>query len=260
MQRWAAKFPQVVWLCVCVESMDVARRFERNGGTALNVCVDRDMPQFPAQLGCQGFVVLDSRRRVVTTKSRAFLDDGDGAFRHVEGLIGESITASRVPIQVNAKIRLARLRTDSLNGVEGRVANDDGGDRVTVRLDDDRVIAVKPDNLLRVGDLGSVDHADMDADHAALVRAIQDAYASPHNLAALRDEFRDHAKREEALLAQHLKGGRFSALDSHVADHARILKLAEVDDDDDLFHKVRIFASAIYDHAEKFDALYAGVL
>lgn len=238
--------------------MEVARRFERNGGTAINVLIE-ESPDFPAQLGCQGFVVLDSRRRVVTTKSRAFLDDGEGAFRNVEQLVGASLTASRAPITPNVRVRLAGLQTAGLNGVEGHVADDDGGDRVTIKLDDDRTIAVKPDNLLRVGDLGSVDHADMDADHAALVDAIEDAYAFPHKLAALRDAFRDHAEREEALLAEHFGGGRFSALNSHVADHARIHKLADVDDDD-LARKVRVFASAIYDHAEKFDALYAGAL
>ena len=81
-------------------------------------------------------------------------------------------------------------------------------------------------------------------------------------LVAVRSEFNEHSKNEEALL-QSLgfggDGGALSALKSHSDDHSRIVALV----DDILktgslsFSDVNKVVGAIHQHAERFDVLYA---
>ena len=103
------------------------------------------------------------------------------------------------------------------------------------------------------------------------------------DLAALRDEFLQHASREEALIRRtenEARGGgggggggdgsfppsSFEASASHAADHARIAGLADVaaalagSDGRVPGASVRGVCRAILEHAATYDALYAGTL
>lgn len=271
MERWASVVHGAVFVCLCVEGLAVASDFGRRFmGTTVNGYLEAgDTVKFPAQLGCQGFLVI-AEGRFVATRTRAWTQVREDAFDDVERLlkplVGDS-TAARRGLAHTGRVRLHGLqRAAELNGLEGVVVEAAASaDRVSIKLDrDGTFLAVKPCNLLRVGPLDSVGHAAMDEDHDDLVAKIEAAYATPttDTILALRQTFADHAAREEALLAAAQGGRAFSALDSHAADHARILDLAHTAaiSQEVSLQAVQVVANAIYDHAAAFDALYAGKL
>mmetsp|Transcript_627 Transcript_627/g.1811 ORF Transcript_627/g.1811 Transcript_627/m.1811 type:complete len:347 (-) Transcript_627:60-1100(-) len=95
MNRWAAggKY-DCHFLCICVlgdrSAIPLAR--EMSQGSKLTHCVnafvdnENDLPTY-GQLGCQGFIILDSDLQVVTTGTSAFMQVRNLAFSHVEALL-----------------------------------------------------------------------------------------------------------------------------------------------------------------------------
>ena len=93
MAKWDIIYAGTVsFICICVENLSTALQFGQNHtGTCINAFIrPEDMPSFPVQLGCSGFVVLDSHGGIVTTRSSPrFLDAEQRAFRSVERLLAE---------------------------------------------------------------------------------------------------------------------------------------------------------------------------
>jgi len=83
MELWQQKYgDSATMLCCCVEGKRVAMRF--GGRYCLNGFLEDDGPSFPAQLGCQGFVVLDADSRFVTLRTKAWNQYRDEAYQEVE--------------------------------------------------------------------------------------------------------------------------------------------------------------------------------
>lgn len=247
------------------------------GKYSTNVYVEgrEDMPRFPAQLGCQGFAVLDSEHRFMTIRTKAWTQVRDEAFREVEQVLGglcsknssannseESKSQQPVTsIPVGCVVELGGLRkAQELNGQVGTVKDIRDG-RLIVSLETgEKDVLVLETNLVRTGSLAPVDHEEMDDEHANLTRLVKDACHSltRSHILAVRDAFADHAGHEERLLAAIDKGSEFSTMKSHSADHARILQLADEAASAQTFDALRIMVNAIYDHADNFDTQYAG--
>ena len=162
--------------CISVDGQPerCAREFQKlffstGDNAATNCFIDNqeDFPTFPAQLGCQGFIVLDHRSHFVTLRSMpVFLEARGGAFRAVERLLAPLIEAAKksstaaAPREGRAVV-LTNLGNAELNGARAVELPDEEAPpgRVAVRLGDGRVVAVKTTNLLAAD-------ADADADAA----------------------------------------------------------------------------------------------
>mmetsp|Transcript_17359 Transcript_17359/g.56822 ORF Transcript_17359/g.56822 Transcript_17359/m.56822 type:complete len:382 (-) Transcript_17359:245-1390(-) len=152
MERWASSAAfggLATFMCISVDAdpEGTCRMFQQmfHLKASVNVFVAPGAgPQFPAQLGCQGFVILDAGGRLVTTcTTPAFLQAGPGAFRAVEASLARVAPALATISGVAAEPELNGMRVEVLPGVEvpeGRVA---------VRLTDGRVVALKAENVTR---------------------------------------------------------------------------------------------------------------
>mmetsp|Transcript_12507 Transcript_12507/g.13919 ORF Transcript_12507/g.13919 Transcript_12507/m.13919 type:complete len:151 (+) Transcript_12507:501-953(+) len=92
MESWAASFGDAVrFLCICVESKQVAQNFGEmfQFRNVINGIIPSNqyMPHGYGQLGCSGFIVVDTKGNFLSKKTTAFLDRGDGAFRDLENLL-----------------------------------------------------------------------------------------------------------------------------------------------------------------------------
>lgn len=94
------------FLCICVLGDRNASSLAREMGkeSQLTHCVNgfidnqAGMPQY-GQLGCQGFIVLDSKHQVVSRSTSPFMQVREMAFKHVEALIA-ALCAGRPPPKV----------------------------------------------------------------------------------------------------------------------------------------------------------------
>mmetsp|Transcript_118619 Transcript_118619/g.186148 ORF Transcript_118619/g.186148 Transcript_118619/m.186148 type:complete len:364 (-) Transcript_118619:106-1197(-) len=94
------------FLCICVlgdrNAVSLAKEMGKESGLThcVNGFIDNQagMPQY-GQLGCQGFIVLDSQHRVVSSATSPFMQVRDIAFKHVEALIA-ALCAGRAPPRV----------------------------------------------------------------------------------------------------------------------------------------------------------------
>ena len=230
--KWAREYgDSVTFLCISVEGLDVCHYFAKFVGASINATILPDeVPPFPIQLGCSGFVVIDETGNVVVTRSSpSFLDAGEDAFRAVEKLLSEL----GIPI----------LRKSE--------------------QDEKSPVILKP--LPHVGhcEMDS-EHAEIDKCLAYLVETpTQDA------IIALRRVMVSHFSHEEALLREmdfgQPQGGALSAYDSHASDHARIIK--EVDaalgqPTEGMLPRGMIsrLAAMIYQHGARFDSLYSSIV
>jgi hypothetical protein len=127
MDDWAREHGEYAnFICVCVQGAD-------NGGAQmaqamgkqmkLRNCVngfiehDEHMPSY-GQLGCGGFIILDSEHRLVAKKTSAFMEVRELAFKHVETVI--TCIQENEPIPAvcpgnYCRLRNLKSRTD-LNG------------------------------------------------------------------------------------------------------------------------------------------------
>ena len=224
-------------MCLCVESIDIARWFRQYTGSSMNALIDREnLPNFHVQLGCSGFVIIDEDGKFITTKSKAFLDYGDMAFNDVEVLLRENTSAFPGGNNIsNGQLFLPSIQNNS-------------SETITT-------------SLPKVG------HEDMDEEHEEIIRYLK-ALAQEKSKTALKSlllEFRAHSEHEEQLMFKLGFGSRkeeLSPLRSHADDHGRIIRLM------DLVLSQSVIASsdvvkidqAIHLHAERFDTLYAEVL
>mmetsp|Transcript_26439 Transcript_26439/g.79297 ORF Transcript_26439/g.79297 Transcript_26439/m.79297 type:complete len:297 (+) Transcript_26439:367-1257(+) len=278
MNDWQGRYGDAaLFLCVCVESLRVAQQFASMFLSKAGNCLVEgpDIPQMPAQLGCSGFVVVDPAGNLVTTKTQAFLERDEGAFRDVEArlapLLGDGLAAGTAVV-------LEGLSQAAWNGKRGVVRPTPrdlaAQGRVAVSVDG-KVLSLKRANVARAGaapakkhkaEMASVGHKQMDAEHASVAEMLEALKASKAraDLKAARDEFREHSLHEEELMVKAGFGGdpedALSAQASHRRDHARIVALADkaLDSGRAIIPTEAIegFCDAIYRHTKNFDALY----
>jgi len=95
MNKWAASGKyDCNFLCVCVLGDRTAVSLAKNMGSQMRLthCVNGfidnqdDLPSY-GQLGCQGFIILDAKHKVISTGTSPFMEVKDLAFKHVETLI-----------------------------------------------------------------------------------------------------------------------------------------------------------------------------
>ena len=170
MNHWSTKYNNTIFLCICVESLDIARWFRQFTGMSMNALLDRDnLPNFRVQLGCSGFVIIDQDGRFVTTKSKAFLDYGPNAFDDVEMLLREHTSAFG----------------DSSHG------------RVTPTMNNSSASGA-------ITSLPKVGNEDMDKEHETLIHYLKilSQEKSKNALKTLQLEFKEHSQHEEQLMSK----------------------------------------------------------
>lgn len=242
MNTWSTKLgSSAQFLCICVETMKIAVLFRQFTGTSMNALMDPSAPPtFPAQLGCQGFVIIDAEGKFITTRSASFLELSDAAFLDVERKLLEA-----------GQAQLSSLSPDTV------VFQPSSATRDSSPSESKETFPAELYSLPRVG------YADMDAEHEKITAALSDLLKAPSlkKMEIVKNEFYEHSESEEALLEKlgFGDGGALSALKSHADDHARIIALM----DDALKNAslspvvINTVVAAIYQHVEKFDILYA---
>jgi hypothetical protein len=199
MEHWARSLPTVQFLCVCVDALGVALQFERmfQFQSVVNAHIPSRgyMPVGYGQLGCSGFIVVDTKGNFISRKTKPYLQYDVAAFHHVEQLLenylGEELRSA--PAEKKKKPSL------------------------------DTVVPAPP----------SVGIDSMDQEHERCADALTQLLRTPSETTLLQalQELQSHFDHEEALMKEHGFGGgddgsSFSALHSHVSDHNKILNMA----------------------------------
>jgi hypothetical protein len=114
----------------------------------------QDMPKW-GQLGCNGFIVLDSELQVVARRTSAFLEVRALAFSHVEALLQSLVAGRDLPAVCPGQVaRLTGLQQTAFNGKPALClrAADQETPRYLVQLLDAtrKQLSVKPENLTLV--------------------------------------------------------------------------------------------------------------
>jgi len=189
MVAWAAeaRFKKAGFFCICVDRKDpsgTAKEFREHYFAAAPESLvngyidsDEDFPNFDAQLGCQGFIIFNSKHEIVENSSLPYLAHRERAFRRLEyqllGLLGTGTLPADNPIgaPIGQLVKIKGIESDpdgSLNGLQGEVDGSEvsgayivivGGERKRVRpanLEDATGAPVgKSMRLTGVGDLWS---------------------------------------------------------------------------------------------------------
>jgi hemerythrin len=243
MEIWAEMHgnEDVQFLCVCVESLQVARQFANmfHFQHALNAYIParQYFPRGYGQLGCSGFIVADARGNFVSRKTRAYLQYGDQAFAHVEQLLDEQ------------RRKTQQHRATAASSIAAATAARPGGPAVvatTTAMKRETVISCTTctpasssttttdnniDNVDYYSPPPSVGVDSMDDEHEACAAALKELFLRRTRAALQRviQVLEQHFAHEEALMVQHGFGGdgvsEFSALRSHIKDHQRILQI-----------------------------------
>jgi hypothetical protein len=95
METWAKAIPQVQFLCICVDNIQVATAFHYMIQFQHVVNAVISSKQFRmygyGQLGCFGFVVIDKDGHFVSLKTKAYLECGKHAFKHVDAILATTL-------------------------------------------------------------------------------------------------------------------------------------------------------------------------
>lgn len=211
----------------------------------MNALIDRENPpNFPVQLGCSGFVMIDENGYFITTKSDAFLEYGDRAFYYAEEMLRENCASFRE----NSNLEQNNVNEEKKSTSE---PNETELDYASIRKA-----------------LPAVGHDEMDREHEIIVECLN-RLAKEKSKRALQkviSEFSEHSENEEQLLSQlGFTGGELSAFNSHAKDHKRIIGLMNSVLENTTASSIAISDIAkinevIHVHAERFDTLYAEVL
>mmetsp|Transcript_2287 Transcript_2287/g.3257 ORF Transcript_2287/g.3257 Transcript_2287/m.3257 type:complete len:230 (-) Transcript_2287:415-1104(-) len=214
MEAWARTIPNVQFICVCVESKQVATSFHRmfNFQKVINGYIPSRgyMPRGYGQLGCSGFIVSDREGCFVSRKTAAYLDIGEAAFEYVESLLVPLIAA---PI---AKTTSANDKSSSKS---------------------------KGDPKAKVEAPASVGVDSMDDEHKECTNSFNKVIQNPskENMRELYGILKSHFDHEEEVMKKYFGNGTengqhsssstaqpssFSSLTSHMKDHQRMLSIA----------------------------------
>lgn len=215
MERWAKSIPEAQFLCICVESKQVAIAFHRmfQFENVVNGYIPSRgyMPVGYGQLGCSGFIVSDKDGYFVSRKTDAYLQYGDEAFKHVEALL-----ADLIPTEEN----------DS--GATGMIVP-------TSESDQESSSHSASTRNKKIEAPASVGVDSMDDEHKECTDSFNKVIENPSscNMQTLIDTLKSHFDHEEELMlrfSEESKTGTsssFSSLESHKMDHQRIIRLGE---------------------------------
>lgn len=236
----------VRFLCVCVESAQVAMMFHQMfdfGKVDINddslSLVNGYIPSRPympvgyGQLGCSGFVISDADGNFVSRKTAAYLQYGESAFRHVESLLQDLIPSQSPSTQKNKKkndvvpptnVVMDREEKDknkkrkNCDGTKNKAAKSSSSSSPTSTM-----------TMMQPPESVGVDA--MDDEHKICTDSFNRAMKDPtfENLEELHDILKCHFDHEEELIEKYSSSSSsstFSALNSHRLDHQRILKIA----------------------------------
>lgn len=236
MESWAKQIPSAQFLCVCVESAQVAMAFHSmfQLDHVVNCYIPgRDyMPVGYGQLGCSGFIISDGFGCFVSRKTKRFLDYGEEAFRHVEDILRPMLVSVSVETSVveEKKQEEKEQKNDTII-IDGRVQ-------------------LPP----------SVGVDTMDDEHKECTDSFNKLLKNPTpaNMKHLHQILQTHFQHEEELLQEYSNGNNtkersesksndkcescdcskpsststpstFSSINSHTSDHERILRMAEAE-------------------------------
>ena len=244
MQAWRRAFPETEarFVCVCVDGRPeaTAREFQRLyfDRDMVNAFIDSrdDFPRFQTQLGCQGLVVVDAEGCFATRRSPAFLDHRNAAFEVVENALHALAMRARATDG-------AEFQTDSRTTRDGaaRGADDCTDDekkriaRFATNACGETAEDLDDETGFAFAKLPTVDHPDMDSEHADIERLMRLALdtRAARDVRNLTEVFREHAAAEEALLRDAEDAASsidtqstphsFRASSSHAADHERVI-------------------------------------
>ncbi|CAE8585000.1 unnamed protein product [Polarella glacialis] len=164
MVAWArgGQFANTCFMCVCVDpnALGTAKEFSQlyfasAPESLVNGYIDgrEDFPKFQAQLGCQGFIIFNSKHQIVAPSTLPWMQHRDGAFRDVEGKIGQLLDAAAPQNPLNAPVgqhvRVVGLTSTAgmeLNGQIGEVVGSQDTGRFLVKLTGGDK-AFRPENL-----------------------------------------------------------------------------------------------------------------
>lgn len=178
------------------------------------------MPVGYGQLGCSGFIVSDKDGCFLSKKTMAYLQFGEAAFNYVESLLAPHI--------------------EQVQGVIDLTSEDDHDEKEEKKEEEHNKIV---DEKQRVEMPASVGVTAMDDEHQECTDSFNQVIENPNaeNLKHLSEVLTCHFAHEEELMRQFLKKAKksnsssssnsnssissFSALDSHIMDHKRILNI-----------------------------------
>jgi len=201
MEAWARLYGEAVqFLCVCVESMEVALAFSQmfDFKAAVNSYIPERsyMPVGFGQLGCSGFIISDSSGCFVSRKTAAYLSYGVGAFENLEKILADELNVVKPSPQEPSTVLKAEI-----------------------------------DTIQRLELPSSLGIESMDNEHYACTVVLNDLLQDPilKNLRVALEVLESHFSDEEELMKKHGFGGdpksSFSPLASHCKDHERILNM-----------------------------------
>jgi len=256
MDIWARVYAgQVRFVCVGCAGGDLAVRFGEE--LQLRDCVISAATRSPSwgQLGCSGFIVLDSDLRVLSRKTSAYLEVREQAFRDLEAVLAEFISGIELPhamaLKGRAEQHAGMAAVDADSASEGAAHGE----------------------ITPLAPLDSVLVAELDAEHDACASALE-RLAEERSAAALGAviaAYQTHFAHEEALLDEHVfhhaassEAGGFSASagarTSHWADHARLLRDLEAEAARSKSCPAEFIDKTLRDferHASQYDGSYA---
>lgn len=223
MESWASgmykRNPNIQFATICVESKEVAVAFHNmfQFQNVINGYIPSRfyLPVGYGQLGCSGFIVSDAQGCFVSKKTKAFLQFGEDAFRHVEEIL--EILNPRVVLEDG----------ESGNSDEKKQQEEDAISISSTKVEEQEVDLKK-----KIEPPSSVGVDSMDDEHRECTNSFNAAISNPcpDTLFFLFNVLRAHFEHEESLMQQHLsKVSSFSALDSHIMDHEQILNIAKVE-------------------------------
>lgn len=139
---WAAeaRYRKAAFLCICVDRKNplaTAKEFREHYFTGapeslINGYIDgnEDFPNFDAQLGCQGFIVFNSKHEIVENSSLPWLAHREGAFRRLERQLSKLLGSGALPSDnpsgapIGQLVKIKGIVSDpdgSLTGHQGQV-------------------------------------------------------------------------------------------------------------------------------------------
>jgi hemerythrin len=243
----------VQYLCVCVESLHVARQFQVmfHFTHVVNAYIPsrQYMPRGYGQLGCSGFIVVDARGHFISRQTKSYLQYGNDAFYHVEQLLDEqrrkvaaaaatsSSSAAAAAAAPEQRLRMVGRNDEIAAATAAAAAAATSAKGATCPMSA-AATESKNDNDNNTTDYyyappPSVGVDSMDDEHQACAAALKELHRrrTRNALELVIQTLEQHFSHEETLMAQNGFGGdgssssSFSALHSHIQDHQRILQM-----------------------------------
>mmetsp|Transcript_24158 Transcript_24158/g.63045 ORF Transcript_24158/g.63045 Transcript_24158/m.63045 type:complete len:360 (-) Transcript_24158:281-1360(-) len=157
MDAWQKRYEDLAaFICIGCAGPELSVAFsQRLKLRHTTVTVAEDNPSW-GQLGCNGFIILDSKLNVVCAATAAFMEVRQLAFGHVESVLDALIAGEQPPrVHPGMEVTLQGLAKGGLNGEVAVCLEGPAGPekRCTVLLSTGRKISVKEINLAALGEV-----------------------------------------------------------------------------------------------------------